>query len=653
MFTTLQEPVAVFLAIMAVVLISPILSERVRLPGIVGIILGGMFIGPYGLNLLAAQGQIEFLATIGLVYLMFSAGMEVDLAQFNRVRKRSMVFGLLTFLIPLGMGAGLGLWLGMGWLGAILLGSAFSSHTLIAFPILTRLGVTRNEAVAVTVGATVMTDIGAFIVLALVLGAKQGNLEAGYFLRLLVFLAIFAGLVLFGIPRLGKVFFRRFSGRAVEFQFVLVVLLLCALVAEKIGVHEVVGAFLAGLAINATLPRHSPVIGHVLFMGESFFIPVFLLFSGMITNPLALFSDPRTLLIGLAVTAVAYISKFLAAWLTGRIFHYSRAELGIAYGLSHAQAAVTIPTLVIGLENGLFDSSLFNAAILMILFTSITSPMMVQRYARRLDNGHAEEEEMPLFGRVLVPLANPQTQENLLSLASLLARAQGGRLLALNVALEGASQTAGLAHQRELLGRVPEMIGDPETQVQLLPRIAQSYARGIVHTALEQQASLIVMGWRGKPSLRESLLGSVLDEVVWESHVPVLVARVPVAINAIRHVTLVLPNHSLPPDAVRRSLAVVVAISRMLNAPLSVLASSDSLEKVKELLKAEDVEQHAELRLLHGPVLRQVLADNGPQHTTILPTLGSRKRFQSSLGDLPEQLAAASRGNVIVLHFPH
>ncbi len=254
----LNEPVAFFLLIMSIILVTPLLSERVRLPGIIGIILGGMLIGPHVFGLIEAGDRMVFLSTIGLVYLMFSAGLEVDINQFMRVRSRSIVFGFFTFLLPQLMGMGLGWILGLDWLGMILLGSAFASHTLIAFPILTRLGVTRNEAVAVTTGATVLTDIGAFIILAVVLGAKSGGLSLGYFIQLFVLLSIFTLLIILGLPRLGKLFFQRFSGRAIEFQFVIVVLFVAALGAELIGVHEVVGAFLAGLAINATLPVIAP-----------------------------------------------------------------------------------------------------------------------------------------------------------------------------------------------------------------------------------------------------------------------------------------------------------------------------------------------------------------------------------------------------------
>ncbi|HNO95228.1 MAG TPA: cation:proton antiporter, partial [Anaerolineales bacterium] len=274
-----SKPVGFFLIVMAIILITPLISERLRLPGIIGIIIGGMLIGPHGFGLLEDNDRIQFLSTIGLVYLMFSAGLEVDINQFMKVRARALVFGIITFAFPQLMGMGLGYILGLNWLGMILLGSAFASHTLIAFPILTKLGVTRNEAVAVTTGATVLTDIGAFIVLAVVLGADKGGLSFGYFAQLFVLLAVFTALIIFGLPRFGKFVFQKLTGRAVEFQFVIVALFLAAFFAEVIGVHEVVGAFLAGLAVNSMLPRHSPVAGHVLFIGESFFIPVFLLYS--------------------------------------------------------------------------------------------------------------------------------------------------------------------------------------------------------------------------------------------------------------------------------------------------------------------------------------------------------------------------------------
>ncbi|MBI5954527.1 MAG: cation:proton antiporter [Chloroflexi bacterium] len=651
MIERLQEPVAFFLLIMSIILITPLLSERIRLPGMIGIILGGMLIGPHGFHLIEAGDRIEFLATIGLVYLMFSAGLEVDVKQFIRVRSRALVFGLITFSLPQLMGMGLGFLLGLDWLGMILLGSAFASHTLLAFPILTRLGMTRNEAVAVTAGATVLTDIGAFIVLAVVLGARSGGLSFGYFAQLLALLILFTLVVIFGLPRLGKFFFQRLSGRAVEFQFVIVILFLAALTAELIGVHEVVGAFLAGLAINATLPRHSPVTGHVLFIGESFFIPIFLLYSGMITDPLSFLKNPQTMLIALGVTIVAYVSKFAAAWITGRIYKYTKAEFWTVFGLSHAQAAVTIPTLIIGLETGLFSTDLFNAAILMILLTSITSPLLVQRFALGLQTGSGNDKPLPLFGRILVPVTEPRTQENLVALAALLARSSEGKVMAVSVAEDTHTRENSFLAHRELLEHIPEILNDPDVEIELIPRMAGSHAEGILHTAAERGASLIVMGWRGKARQSRSVLGAVLDEVIWGSDTPVLVGRLPLPLNGMQRVVFVLPSRIIPPVVLRRMLETNLAIAKSLNVPLHILADASYMQSVEALLAASGHDLPVMVEQLKGQLRPKEMEQAGEQDLYVVPGFGSRQVFMSSVGHLPERMAAAFEGNLAILHF--
>ena len=647
----LNEPVAFFLLIMSIILVTPLLSERVRLPGIVGIILGGMLIGPHGFHLIEAGDRMEFLSTIGLVYLMFSAGLEVDINQFMRVRGRSIVFGFFTFILPQLMGMGLGWILGLSWLGMILLGSAFASHTLIAFPILTRLGVTRNEAVAVTTGATVLTDIGAFIILAVVLGAKSGGLSLGYFIQLFVLLSIFTLLIILGLPRLGKFFFQRFSGRAIEFQFVIVVLFVAALGAELIGVHEVVGAFLAGLAINATLPRHSPVTGHVLFIGESFFIPIFLLYSGMITDPLSFLENRETIIVALGVTFVAYVSKLIAALISARIFKYTRNELWSTFGLSHAQAAVTIPTLIIGLETGLFDTTLFNAAILMILLTSITSPLIVQHFGKDLQTRATEAAPSPLFSRILVPIIDPRAQEQLLTLAVLLAKVNDGKVLAVSVAQAQQEQEKHFALHRDLLGRVYEIMQDPDSEIQLIPRLAATHAQGILFTEQEQDASIILMGWRGRRTLRESLLGSVLDEVIWGSDTPVMVGKLSMPLNGTQRIIFVLPPKVVPHIALRQMLQANLSLAKALNVPLVVQADPSYLKSIQALLPNLKSEQPIDVEELKGPFKPAMLQEESISSFIVVPGFGSRKRVADTLGDLPEQLVTAFDGNLAILHF--
>jgi len=437
----------------------------------------------------------------------------------------------------------------------------------------------------------------------------------------------------------------------VEFQFVLVGLFIAAVGAKLIGVHEVVGAFLAGLAINATLPRHSPVSGHVLFMGESFFIPLFLLYSGMITDPLTLIRNPESILTAVGILIVAYGSKFLAALITGRIFHYSQAELMTAFGLSHAQAAVTIPTLVIGLQAGLFDSNLFNAAILMILCTSITSPLLVQRFAPSLVQAKEEVKHFSLFHRILVPIVNPDTHENLLTLATLLANSSNGKVLAVNVARDEHGKEAAINQQKQLLEKISDLLNDPDSDVELIPRLSSSFAKGILHTASEKEATLILMGWRGKRTLEQNILGSVLDEVIWGSELPVMVGKLNHPVLGMRRVLLLLPAKAIAPEVVRRIVEANVILAKALNVQLGILADKSFLPQVQEILDDLELDPPCRVEQMIGSLRVDGLHKTAESDLLVIPGFGSRQRFLANIGNLPERLANSFDGNILLLHF--
>jgi Kef-type K+ transport system membrane component KefB len=643
------EPVAVFLTIMAVILITPLLSERARLPGIVGLILGGILVGPHGLRLLSTERPIELLSTVGLIYLMFNAGLEIDLHQFNRLRNKSLLFGFFTFIIPEVSGVGLGRLIGLDWQGSILLGSVYASHTLVAFPIISHLGIARNEAISVTIGATVITDVSALLVLAIIAGAQDNRGSLAQIAWLVLLMIGYTFLTLWGLPRLGKEFFKRFTGRAVEFQFVLVALFLSALLAESIGMHAIVGAFLAGLAINSTLPPRSRVIGQVLFLGESFFIPIFLMYIGMIIDPAAFVIDLQTLLVGLLLTVAVYATKYLAAFSAASIFHYTRDERITMWGLSQAQAAATLATILVGVQIGLFPQTVFNGSILMIFFTTLTSSVIVQRFGSRLHLEVTVREERPLFTRILVPIANPQTQEHLITLAAILARTKDGILLPLNVAQEIRGEVVGLDHQRKLMES--EILLDPETDIRPIRRIDSSPAKGIVRAAIENEATLIVMGWRGKPTFRESIFGTVLDEVIWHAPIPVLVGRLTMPINAMRRVVLVAPPNSLNKELASKTIDVVVAIAKAINVPLCILAADRYLAILKRYMEKLDIKHPYEIKGLGIDVAREVIGAVSPRDLIIVTTIGSPFRFRSSLGHIPERLAEVEENSLIVIHY--
>lgn len=646
----LEEPVGIFLVIMAVVLVSPLLIERLRLPGIVGLIVGGILIGPNVLGVLEVGPSIELLSTVGLIYLMFNAGLEIDLGQFNQVRDRAAVFGLLTFSIPLAVGVVLGRLLGLDWGAAVLMGSVYASHTLVSFPLLGRLGIVRNEAVAITIGATVFTDVGALLVLAIVAGTADGSVTPGFVLQLVGLMVGYTLLVLLGAPRLGKAFFSRYSGSSVEFQFVLVILFVAALLAEVIGMHAIVGAFLAGLAVNATLPEHSAVKGRVMFLGEALFVPIFLVYVGMIIDPLAIVTSGRTLLIGVALTAAVYVTKFAASWIAGRLYGYERNEVLTMWGLSQAQAAATLATILIGVEIGLLSQAFFNGAILMVLLTTLTSPMLVQRFGAGLRPSEEEPADLSSFDRILVPVANPDTEEHLLALAAIFARSAEGTLYPLHVTLEGMGNPTNLAEERQVL-ESEHFENDEAVTVEPIHRIDSSISQGILRSAGEKGATLIVMGWRGTPTFRQSIFGTVLDDVVWGAAVPVLVGRMTTSINGMRRVVLVIPANSLVGTLVSDTVEMAMTIAEAINVPLLILVARRYARYLESYLEELEEEHPFEVEIARVEV-ETLVSRLKSDDLVVITTTGSQRFFRSSVGHIPEQVAALTESSMVIVHYP-
>ncbi|MDY6795090.1 MAG: cation:proton antiporter [Actinomycetota bacterium] len=647
----IQNPVAIFLAIMAVILLAPLIIERFRLPGIVGIIIGGIIIGPHVLNLLSTEYTIETLAVIGLIYLMFSVGLEIDLRQFKKVRNRAIVFGILTFAIPVLVGIIVGRWLGFELNSSILLGAVIASHALINYPILRRLGILRNEAVASTLGATVFTDVSALLVLAFVVRTKGGGISVlSYILQVAMFIA-YTLFILIVVPRLGKFFFKRFTGRAIEFQFIILVLLVAALLAELIEMHVIIGAFLAGLAINSSLPSHSSVINRVLFLGEAFFIPIFLIYIGMIIDPATMFTEPNTLLAGGIMIMSVYLTKLIPSWIAAGIFKYSRDELMTMWGISQAQATTTLAILLVGVEMGLLTTAVFNGGVLMVMVTCITSSIIVQRFGSRLVPTTVPEEKDSHYRRILVSLANPRTHERLIELAGILARTVSGKLFSLHVTLRRQSERFSGSEEMELLMGA-EDLNDPDTDVELLHRVDTDVVNGILHAAIENDVTMIVMGWHSEKTYRESAFGSIVDQVLWNAEIPVMVGRISHPINAIKRVVLVVPQNSCTQGSMEDVLETVATLSAALNVPMIVLSEESYLEDLRSHLDGMDMGPSHKAFKLGRNVVRDVVSRTSSTDLIVVSTLVSRMRFGSCLGRIPEQLADGSEASLAVIVYP-
>ncbi|MDV3348318.1 cation:proton antiporter [Leptothoe sp. LEGE 181152] len=539
-----DNPLVAFTTLLLVSLTLPPLFERLRLPGLVGLLFAGVVLGPSVLGLLDPAGDIEKLfADVGKVYLMFVAALEIDLKEFRRNRDRAMKFGFLTFAIPLMGGILLGRWTGFGWVAAVLIGSLMSSHTLLAYPIVMRLGVTRDESVTVTVGATIFTDIAALLVLAVCVSLQGGDFSPFSLTLQMVGLAVYAAAVLFGLNWAGRLYFRRTgSEQGNQFLFVLLAVFLAAVGAQMINVDKVVGAFLAGLAVNGVV-GDGPVKEKVEFVGSVLFIPFFFVCMGLLLNvPIFIeaFTDRLGLTVGIVL--VLLLTKLLAAAIAGLWFRYSPMQILTMWSLSLPQVAATLAAALVGLQVGLITAPVFNAVIVLMLVTSLVGSTTTSRFASQLPlpvgplvtDGTddwlepAGTPSKPFV--VVVPLSNLSTQRYLIEMAAFIAQHEKGYVVPLAIApahahMDDPQLLNALTYHQQILQTAQAISDAVGTEARPQIRIDDDIAEGISRTAREYDAQLVVMGRSQTEGLRARLLGSLIDNVLWASHCPVVVTR--------------------------------------------------------------------------------------------------------------------------------
>ncbi|MDZ8188840.1 MAG: cation:proton antiporter [Nostoc sp. ChiSLP02] len=560
-----KEPIVSFAILLVVILVIPILFERLRLPGLVGLVFSGLVLGPSGWHLFQSDSStIDLLSDIGLMYLLFVAGLEVDLEKFRRRKRRAFGFASLTFCVPLIIGTLIGLILGCNWNSSILIGSLFASYTLLAYPIITRLGVVNNEAVTVSIGAKIFTDIGAVLILGVCVAIARNQIFSfAHLLTLLGWLIIYSVAVVVGIDWAGKEFFRR-SGddQGNKFLFVLLAVFLAAVGAQLIGVDKIVGAFLAGLAVNEVVGE-GPVKEKVVFIGSVLFIPIFFVDLGLLINFPAFLHNPNTLKLTLLIIFGAIASKFIAALLTKLLYRYSWREMLAMWSLSLPQVGTTLAATLVGYRAEFLSLDILHSVIVLMVVTSTLGPFLTSRVAVGLTaslvanpspatfpDGDTPEIDTALT-TIVVPVYNPQTQQYLIEMAALLARQSQGKIVPLAIAsatahMDAPQLEASLERSERLLTKATAQSRVLGVAAEPVLRIDDAFAQGISRAAREQKASLIVMGWGKRTGLRALLFGNVIDGVLWAAHCPVAVTRLVESPKKIQRILVPVENLTAP-----------------------------------------------------------------------------------------------------------
>jgi len=508
-----QNPVLVFAVILFIILLSPILLRRLKIPGIIGLIISGVIIGPHGINVLEQNSAVKLFSTIGLLYIMFIAGLELDLKEFQRNKNKSLVFGFLTFTIPLVFGFPVCYYLlKYDFTASLLISSMFSTHTMVSYPIVSKFGISKNEAVAITVGGTILTDTAVLILLAIILSSNNGGLNLSFWIQLAGSLAVFSGIMFWIIPKVTAWFFQKLeSEKTSHFIFVLSVVFFAAFLAEIAGVEPIIGAFVAGLALNKLIPYSSTLMNRIEFVGQSIFIPIFLISVGMLVDIKVLLNGPTAVIIAVTLSVVALIGKWLAATSTSKIFRYSSDQRKLIFGLSSSHAAATLAVILVGFQTGIIDENALNGTILLILVTCLTATLVTENASRRILTSEKDEPaiEYPVHNseHIMIPIANLNNMETLLEFAVFVKNKKSvNPITILSVVPNDEEAEKNLVRAKKNLQSLVRMALANETKVKITATIDHNIAGGIIRASREEMTDTIMIGWPRKTGLIERFI---------------------------------------------------------------------------------------------------------------------------------------------------
>lgn len=595
----LKNPVIIFSIVLFIILFAPILLNKVKIPSIIGLIVAGVIIGPYGLNLLLRDSSIVLFGTVGLLYIMFTAGLEIDLEEFRKNRVKSAVFGLYTFVIPMIFGI-LATYYGLGFplFSSILLASTFASHTLLAYPITSRYGINRVRSVTLTIGGTIITDILALLTLATIVGMNRGEITSAFWLRLGVSSVIFGAIVFFVFPLIARWFFKNFDDSISQYIFVLATVFLGSFLAEAAGLENIIGAFLSGLALNRFIPHSSPLMNRIDFVGNALFIPFFLIGVGMLVDFRVLFSGFGSVKVALVMIVVAVISKYVAAWLMQKTYKLSKIERQLIFGLSNARVGATLAVVLVGyniilgedaLGNPvrLLNEDVLNGAIIMILVTCTISSLSVEKASRKMallentDHDNQTEEE---GARIMISLAYPENVNDLVDLAMLVKpKHLKSPVYALHVVDEQDTTGNDHASGKKMMEKAIRHASATDNNLIPITRFDMNISNGIIYTIKEHSITDVIIGLHHKAQEGDHFFGPIAEKILDRTSESIFIYKATQPINTLRRIVVVVPKNAEYEFGFEHWFERIATISRGTGLQLFIYGYEPTLEKMQQI----------------------------------------------------------------------
>ena len=597
----LHDPILIFTLVLFIVLLAPAILNKIGIPDIFGLIMAGVIVGPYGLNILPKEIGLSVFSSVGLLYLMFLAGLEIDLTDFKRNNKKSLIFGMLTFIFPFALGMIVfNKLLDYNITSSLFISIMLASHTLVSYPILGRLGILDRSLVTIIIGGTIIADTAVLVLLGIISNSVQGELNLRFWLIEAGSFLLFFGAIIGLLPRITRWFFKYQQGEnIVHYVFVLTAVFTAATLAELLHIEPLIGAFFAGLALNRLIIKTSPLMNRIVFIGNALFIPFFLISVGMLVDLQVLVKNPQTIIILLVMTILALSGKYLAAFFTQIFFKMTGHERNLIFGLSASRAASAIAIMLVGFNLGLINELILNDTVILILITCLLSTFITQHAGKNiaLHEEHLQKEDTQYKERILVPVSNPETIKNLLNFSILIKDpASKEPLYPITVMPDDDKTHEKITKHRKELEKAAMHASSTDNSVHIITRVDLNVIDGIARAIKEFSITKIVIGWNDKLNPMNLLFGSLLDKLLKKTEKTIFVTKISEPVEFINKIYIHLPPHLGNEQGYPELAHTFKNIAKNTGKEVIFLGDKITLEKIRMEMEARRPQIHAKFQ---------------------------------------------------------
>lgn len=604
----LTGPIEIFLLVLLIILLCPILFKRLGIPQIVGLIIAGVVVGPYGFDILARDASFEIFGQVGILYIMFMAAVEINMFHLQKNLGKGVVFGLITFAIPTVFGIFGSRWaFGASWSTCLLISTMYAAHTLISYPIVSRFGLQNSKAAIIAVCSTIVTVLLALLVLAGVIDAHDsGGFRFARFVNLIWLMIAYATGMGLLIHYFTKYFFRQINDQVTQFIYVLAMVFLSSLMAKVIGLESILGAFYAGLVLNRFIPDRSGLMGRIKFVGNAIFIPYFLIGVGMLINVHVIFKSWNVGWVALNMVVVAMVAKWLSAFVAAKIFHLGGSGRKLMFGLTSGKAAATIAAALIGFQHGLLTEDMLNGAVLMILVSCVIASVSTQTAAKglRIELTEAEfkkdsEMQPGEFARQLVAVANPVTAENLMKL-TLLMRHRDNKNPVTAVFVRNDNNASRVQAGRNSLEIAVAAAQAVDIEVKDIERFDINVVAGVTNEATQNQATDIMIGLHRRSNIVDSFFGAMTEQLLSSTNKMIFISRCFTPVDTLARLIILVPDKAEYETGFQSWVERVSNLASQLAAKAIFLAYDTTASFIRNIIISEGYAIRHEYRPLNS-----------------------------------------------------